>query len=65
MSANKHVKHICKNCFWFIYMGTKGRCYNCEWPNEIRVKKPNDICDGGGIGADDYGFRPNEDLPNE
>ena len=46
-------------------MGTKGRCYNCDWPNEIRVKKPNDICDGGGIGADDYGFRPNEDLPNE
>ena len=59
------AKHICKNCWWFAYVGTKGRCYNCNWPNDIRIKKPNDICDGGGRGADDYGFKPNEDLYDE
>ena len=64
MSA-KRLKHICKNCWWFMRIGNKGRCYNCYWPNYIRVKKPNDICDGGGIGADEYGFRPNEDLYDE
>ena len=69
MSA-KHLKHICKNCWWFTYngdesWGKKGRCYNCVWPNGIRDKKPNDVCDGGGIGADDYGFKPNEDLYDE
>lgn len=46
-------------------IGKKGRCYNCDWPIGIRDKRGNDICDGGGIGADDYGFRPNEDLYDE
>ena len=69
MSARR-LKHICKNCWWFMYKGdeswgTEGRCLNCDCPSDIRDKKPNDICDGGGRGADDYGFRPNEVLPNE
>ena len=64
MSA-KRLKHICKNCWWFMNIGKKGRCYNCDWPIGIRDKRGNDICDGGGIGADDYGFRPNEDLYDE
>ena len=46
-------------------IGKKGRCYNGDWPSGIRDKRPNDICDGGGIGADDYGFRANEDLYDE
>ena len=64
MSA-KRLKHICKNCWWFMSIGKKGRCYNGDWPSGIRDKRPNDICDGGGIGADDYGFRTNEDLYDE
>lgn len=61
MSANKHMKHICKNCWYYIGKGTdNGKCINCEFPSDIRKKKPNDICDGGGLGADDFGFRPCE-----
>lgn len=60
MSARR-LRHICKNCEYF----DSGYCLNCDSPSDIRYKLPDDVCDGGGRGADDYGFRPNEDLPNE
>ena len=59
--TRKHLKHICANCWWFVFTGTtNGICTNCDSPGDIRIKNPDDVCDGGGIGADDFGFVPCE-----
>ena len=50
----KPYKHICKNCWYF----KDGNCLNCVYRVGPREKKPDDICDGGGIGTDGYGFKP-------
>ena len=56
-----HLEHICANCRYFELVGiNSGVCVNCDSPSDIRAKKPCDVCDGGGIGADDFGFRPCE-----
>ena len=57
----KPLEHICANCWYYVDKGSNyGVCLNCDNPRYIRKKKPNDICDGGGLGADDFGFRPCE-----
>ena len=57
----KPLLHICGNCWYFSCKDLNyGICVNCDSPGDIRKKKPNDICDGGGLGADDFGFRPCE-----
>ena len=50
----KPYKHICKNCWYF----KDGKCLNCVYSVGPREKQPDDICDGGGIGTDSYGFKP-------
>ena len=52
--------HICKNCEYF----GDGVCVNCDSPSDIRHKKPDDVCDGGGSGSDFFGFKP-RDLAGE
>ena len=55
--------HICKNCWYFHLEGKdKGKCYNCDCPGDVRRKNPDDICDGGGCGANDYGFAPKDQI---
>ena len=57
--------HICKNCSYFHLNGEdKGSCYNCDSPSDIRDKKPDDVCDGGGAGSDFFGFKP-RDISDE
>ena len=59
--TRKHLDHVCANCWYFVGKCSNiGFCVNCYSPSDIRKKKPNDICDGGGLGADDFGFRPCE-----
>ena len=64
--TRKHLEHICKNCWYYSCVGLDtgildmGICLNCDSPSDIRAKKPCDVCDGGGIGADEFGFRPCE-----
>lgn len=53
----KPCKHICSNCWYF----ENGNCLNCDSPSDIRVKSPDDVCDGGGLGASVYGFEPKDD----
>lgn len=56
-----HLKHVCANCWYYADKGLNtGICLNCDSPGDIRQKKPNDVCDGGGQGADDFGFIPCE-----
>ena len=52
----KPYKHICKNCWYYKY----GECLNRVYHGEIRRKEPDDVCDGGGIGTDSYGFKPKD-----
>lgn len=52
--------HICKNCSYFY----DGACVNCDSPSDIRDKKPDDVCDGGGAGSDFFGFKP-RDISDE
>lgn len=59
--TRKHLEHVCSNCWYYADTGLNtGICLNCDSPSDIRGKKPNDVCDGGGIGADEFGFRPCE-----
>ena len=59
--TRKHLKHVCKNCWYFAFTClTDGICLNCDSPSDIRAKRPDEVCDGGGIGADEFGFRPCE-----
>ena len=62
MKKNRtHLKHVCENCWYYVGKGSNiGICVNCDSPSDIRAKKPCDVCDGGGIGADYFGFRPCE-----
>lgn len=50
----KPFKIICENCRYY----SQGDCVNCDRISGIRPKKPDDVCDGGGIGARNYGFMP-------
>lgn len=52
----KPYKHICKNCYY--YSEEDKTCLNCDSPSDIRKKEPEDICDGGGTGAENFGFTP-------
>ena len=52
----KPYKHICKNCYY--YSEEDKTCLNCDSPSDIRKKEPKDICDGGGTGAENFGFTP-------
>ena len=57
----KPLEHICANCWYYVGKGlNSGICVNCDSPSDIRRKEPCDVCDGGGLGADDFGFRPCE-----
>ena len=57
----KPLLHICANCWFYVGSGSNiGVCVNCDNPRYIRHKQPHDICDGGGLGADDFGFMPCE-----
>ena len=58
----KHLEHICKNCWYFELLSiNNGICTNCDSPGDIRGKSSNEVCDGGGLGAEHFGFRPIED----
>ena len=57
----KHLKHVCANCWYYVCVSLDmGICLNSNRASDKRAKKPCDVCDGGGIGADDFGFRPKE-----
>ena len=59
--TRKPLLHICANCWYFSCKGLNyGICVNCEKPRYIRHKQSHDICDGGGVGADDFVFMPCE-----
>ena len=59
--TRKHLEHICANCWYFELMGiNNGICTNCDSPGDIRAKSFDEVCDGGGIGADKFGFIPCE-----
>ena len=59
--TRKHLEHICANCWYFQLMGiNNGICMNCDSPCDIRAKTSDEVCDGGGLGAEDFGFRPCE-----
>lgn len=49
---------ICKECYWFDK--EENLCLNCNSPSDIRRKKPHELCDGGGIGAEYGGFTDRE-----
>ena len=51
----KPYDHICANCHWYIR--ARNICVNCDSPSDIRELAPSHACDGGGVGADDYGFK--------
>lgn len=56
-----HLEHVCANCWYFEYIGiNSGVCLNSDSPKDIRAKTSDEVCDGGGVGADDFGFRPCE-----
>lgn len=55
----KPYDHVCANCYW--YVKEKQLCVNCDSPSDIRELMPCHVCDGGGVGADGYGFKPNEE----
>ena len=56
-----HLEHVCENCWYYAPVGLNmGVCVNCDSPSDIRRKNARDFCDGGGVGADDLGFRPFE-----
>ena len=55
----KFVLMICRNCYYY----ENGLCLNCDSPSDIREKKEDDMCDGGGLGADL--FKPKEEYENE
>lgn len=55
----KIVLRICRNCWYY----EDGFCLNCDSPSDIREKKEDDICDGGGLGAEP--FKSKEDNGNE
>ena len=52
----KPHEHYCKNCWFYMH----GCCVNCDSPGDIRVKNPDEVCDGGGAGSEHYGFVPRE-----
>lgn len=54
----KPYAHICANCFFFAH--DVGLCVNCDSPGDVRKKMAEDVCDGGGCGADYCGFKPKE-----
>lgn len=56
----KPYNHICANCHWYI-RETKA-CVNCDSPSDIRKLPPSHVCDGGGVGADNYGFKPRNET---
>ena len=59
--TRKHLEHICANCWWFELMGLNGGiCTNCDSPGDIRAKSLDEVYDGGGLGAEDFGFSPCE-----
>ena len=55
----KPYNHICANCYWFDH--EKSLCLNCDSPSDIRELPPDHVCDGGGVGAELYGFTPREE----
>ena len=59
--TRKHLEHVCANCWYYAPVGLNiGNCMNCDSPGDIRAKTSDQVCDGGGIGADEFGFRPCE-----
>ena len=59
--TRNHLEHICANCWYFELVGiNSGVCTNCDSPGDIRAKCSDEVCDGGGLGAEDFGFRPCE-----
>ena len=57
----KHYLHYCLYCRYFVRKGPNiGICVNCDSPGDIRIKIPDEVCDGGGAGSEYYGFVPKE-----
>ena len=50
--------HVCEYCDYFDE--DNGLCVNCSGPSDCRRVNRFTICDGGGIGADGYGFKPTQ-----